>query len=75
MNVAPVGKILIIAGAAIIILGVALLFFGRIPLAGKLPGDIIIKKKNFTVYFPVATSILFSLVLTAIFFIISFIRK
>ncbi len=69
------GRILIITGAAIIILGVALLFLDKIPFIGRLPGDIIIKRKNFTLYFPLGTSILISLLLTAIFFIINLFRR
>lgn len=75
MSFVPLGKILIITGAAIIIIGVALLFFDRIPLIGKLPGDIMIKRKNFTFYFPLATSILLSILLTVVLFIISYFRK
>jgi hypothetical protein len=50
------GKILIIAGAAIVLLGVALLFYDRIPFIGELPGDIVIKRRNFRLYAPLATS-------------------
>jgi hypothetical protein len=69
------GRILIITGVAIIILGVALLFLDKIPFIGRLPGDIIIKRKNFTLYFPLGTSILISLLLTAILFIINLFRR
>ncbi len=71
----PLGKILIVTGAAIIIIGVALLFLDKLPFIGRLPGDIVVRKKNFTIYFPLATSILLSLLLTAIFFIINIFRK
>jgi hypothetical protein len=69
------GRILIITGAAIIILGVALLFLDKVPFIGRLPGDIVIKRKNFTLYFPLGTSILISLLLTAIIFIINLFRR
>ena len=75
MNLTPLARILIITGAAILILGVALLFFERIPFVGKLPGDIVVERRNFTIYFPLATSILISLILTAILFIINFFRR
>ena len=75
MNLTPLARILIITGAAILILGVALLFFERIPFVGKLPGDIVVERRNFTIYFPLATSILISLLLTAIMFIINFFRR
>jgi hypothetical protein len=55
------GKLLIFAGVFIAILGVLFLFGDKIPFLGKLPGDIYIKKKNFTLYFPIVTSLLLSL--------------
>jgi len=63
------GKVLILAGIIIIILGVFLLFGDKIPLIGKLPGDIIVKKKNFTFYFPIATSIILSLLISLILYL------
>jgi len=58
------GKFLIILGTIIICLGVLLTFIPKIPYLGRLPGDIYIKKGNFTFYFPLATSILLSILLT-----------
>lgn len=66
MQIQPFGKILIIIGALIILIGVVFLFADKIPFLGKLPGDIIIKKKNFTFYFPLATSILLSIIISII---------
>jgi len=66
------GKILIITGAAIFFIGLLVFFFDKIPFIGKLPGDIFIKKKNFTFYFPIATSILLSIIISLILY---FIRK
>ena len=65
----PFGKILIVVGIFIIIIGVIFLFGDKIPFLGKLPGDIIIKKKNFTFYFPIVTSILLSLVISFIIYL------
>lgn len=62
-----IGKILILAGALIALVGAALLLSGKIPWIGRLPGDILIERKNFTFYFPLATSILVSLLLTLLF--------
>jgi len=59
-----------IAGGTILIIGILFYFFDKIPLLGKLPGDIMIKKKNFTIYFPLATSILLSLFLSLILYLI-----
>ncbi len=58
------GKMLILLGVLIIVIGLLLLVGEKIPWIGKLPGDIVIRKKNFTFYFPVVTSILISIILT-----------
>jgi hypothetical protein len=63
------GKLLIVLGIIIIALGGLLLFSGKIPWIGRLPGDILIQKKHYTVYFPLATSIIISLIITLIFWI------
>lgn len=64
------GKLLIIAGVFILVLGVIFLFGDKIPFIGKLPGDIYIKKKNFTFYFPIVTSILLSLLISLILYLL-----
>jgi len=61
-----IGKLLIIGGVILVIIGVFFLFGDKIPFIGKLPGDIFIKRKNFTFYFPVATSVLLSILLSLI---------
>jgi hypothetical protein len=63
----PLGKMLILLGVFIILVGLFLLFGEKIPWVGRLPGDIIIRKKNFTFYFPIVTSIIISIVLTLLF--------
>ena len=60
------GKILILFGVVLTIAGILFVFGTKIPWFGKLPGDIYIKKENFTFYFPLATSILLSIVLSII---------
>lgn len=65
-----IGKILIIFGVVSIIIGGLLMFSGKVPWLGRLPGDILVQKKNFTFYFPLATSILLSILLTLIFWLI-----
>jgi len=57
------GKFLIILGAAIVLLGVIVSVGARLGL-GHLPGDILIKRKSFSLYIPLASSILISVVLT-----------
>lgn len=67
---AELGKFLVITGIVIAGIGTVLLLFrDGIPFLGKLPGDIVIEKKNFTFYFPLATSILLSIILSIIFYI------
>ena len=61
------GKLLILLGVFIILVGVFLLVGEKIPWLGRLPGDIIIRKKNLTFYFPIVTSIIISIILTLLF--------
>jgi hypothetical protein len=65
------GKILIFVGSLLIFLGLIFSFSEKIPLLGRLPGDILIKKENFTFYFPLGTCILISAILSIIFYLIS----
>lgn len=58
------GRILIVGGVFISIAGLLLVFGSKMPFFGKLPGDILIKKDNFTFYFPLTTSIIISIILT-----------
>ena len=60
------GKILIIIGVVIAGIGGLVLLSGKIPWIGRLPGDFYYKGKNFTFYFPLATSIIISIILTII---------
>lgn len=64
-------KILMILGGLLLLAGLLLYFFDRLPFGGRLPGDIVVKKKNFTFYFPLATSILLSLLLTLLLWLFS----
>jgi hypothetical protein len=72
---ADFGKLLIILGVIIVVAGIALLLLGRtnIPL-GRLPGDIVYRGKHTTFYFPLATSILLSIVLSAVLYFIGRMR-
>ncbi|MBL7128439.1 MAG: DUF2905 domain-containing protein [Ignavibacteria bacterium] len=62
------GKFLMIIGIVIFIAGIFLMFFNKIPFLGKLPGDFVIKKNNFTIYFPLITSIILSILLSILFY-------
>lgn len=60
---------LILLGVILIIAGLLLSYSGRIPLLGKLPGDIRIQRDNFSFYFPLASCLLVSALLTLIFWL------
>ena len=61
------GRTLIILGIVLVVVGVAISFGDRLPLKlGRLPGDVVYQRKNTTVYFPIVTSILLSVVLTLV---------
>ena len=70
------GRVLIALGLVLLIAGGLLLLLGRtgIPL-GKLPGDISYRGKNLSVYFPLGTSILLSIVLSLVFYVLSRFRR
>jgi hypothetical protein len=58
------GKLLIVLGLALAALGLLLTFFDKIPLLGKLPGDLHIERDHFSFYFPLGTCLLLSLLLS-----------
>ena len=61
------GKYIIVIGAVVVIVGVVVYFFGnKLHWLGRLPGDVRIEKENFHFYFPLATMILLSVLLTVI---------
>ncbi len=67
---AELGKILIFTGLFIAAIGFILAFSDKIPFhLGRLPGDIAIRKENFTFYFPITTSILLSIVFSLLFYL------
>ena len=59
------GKSIIFVGIVLIIVGILMTMAGKIPGVGKLPGDIFIKKENFSFYFPLTTCILLSIIFSA----------
>jgi hypothetical protein len=64
-------KALIIFGLILVGIGILFTFMQKVPFLGKLPGDIYIQRKNFTFYFPLATSILISIILSLFFWLSS----
>jgi hypothetical protein len=70
------GRLLILCGAVLLVIGVAILLLGRTNLPiGRLPGDIFYRGKNATFYFPLATSILLSVVLSIVLYVIGRFRR
>jgi len=70
------GKLLIVLGVILVVAGLALLLLGRTNLPiGRLPADILYRGKNTTFYFPLATSILLSVVLSLVLYVISRFRR
>jgi len=68
--VSDLGRVLIVLGLVLAATGVALTFAGRVPWLGRLPGDVQIQRGSWTFYFPLATSVLLSVVLTLILWIV-----
>lgn len=69
------GRTVILIGVVFVVLGSILWFFGKLPFLGKLPGDFLIKKENFSLYAPVTTTLVISLVLSVVLTIVSRLRK
>jgi Protein of unknown function (DUF2905) len=66
------GKLIVVVGAILVGVGLLLLLLGRtgVPV-GRLPGDILYRRRNFAFYFPLTTSILLSIVLSLVFYFLS----
>ncbi len=67
------GKTLLILGLVLVVFGGLLMVSGKLPWLGKLPGDFVIERKSLTLYFPLATGIVLSVILS--FFLWFFGRK
>jgi len=66
MEFQGIGKLIMIAGIALVALGLLITFAPKIPVIGKLPGDFYFKRGNASFYFPLASSILISVILSII---------
>jgi len=64
------GKVLILVGVLLVILGVMFSLGAKIPWLGQLPGDITVRRGNFTLYFPLATGLLISVILTLVLYLL-----
>ncbi len=64
MNMGEMGRWMMFAGGALFVMGVLFWLGGRLPWFGNLPGDIVVKRDNFTIYAPLGTMLLISVLLT-----------
>jgi len=65
-NTQGIGKLLLIGGGILALIGLFLIFSPKVPFLGRLPGDIVVKRENFSFYFPLMTSILLSVLLSLV---------
>jgi hypothetical protein len=76
LSMAEMGRFLVVLGVALVVIGGVVMLLGRsgVPL-GRLPGDFLYRGKHATFYFPLATSILVSVVLSLLFFLIGRLKR
>jgi hypothetical protein len=74
-SAAFLGRMLMIAGVALVAVGALLVFLPRLPLLGRLPGDLVWTRGNLRVYLPITTSLLISLLLTGVLSLIALRRR
>ncbi|HSF33257.1 MAG TPA: DUF2905 domain-containing protein [Candidatus Tectomicrobia bacterium] len=65
------GKLLLWVGSILLIIGAVIILVGKIPWLGRLPGDIYVERRNFTFFFPLTTSILISIILSFVLYLLS----
>lgn len=76
MEMRELGRALLIFGGIAVVIGAFLFFSGRLPFRlGRLPGDVIHRGEHTTFYFPIATSLLLSVVLSLVFWLFSHFRR
>jgi hypothetical protein len=75
MELAQLGRVLVLIGVVILGVGVVLVFADRVPFIGRLPGDITIRGDGWTIYAPLATSIVLSVLLTAVLGLVTWLRR
>lgn len=66
-----IGRLLVVFGLVIVVAGVLVMLVGRVPGIGRLPGDIHIQRGTWTFYFPLGTSILLSILLSLVLWLIA----
>lgn len=64
-----IGKIIIFIGLLLVVIGLVCMVGSKLPFIGKLPGDIVFERKNYSFYFPVTTCIIISIILSFVFWL------
>ena len=64
MDLSSLGKLLVIAGLVAVAAGIVLILGPKIPWLGRLPGDVVVRREGFTLFFPLASMIIISVLLT-----------
>jgi Protein of unknown function (DUF2905) len=75
MELAQFGRVLVLIGAVILGFGVLLVVADRVPFIGRLPGDITVRRDGWTLYAPLATSIVLSVLLTVVLSLVAWVRR
>ena len=75
MELAQFGRVLVLVGGAILAFGVLLVMADRVPFIGRLPGDITVRGDGWTLYAPLATSIVLSVLLTVVLGLVAWVRR
>jgi len=75
MELAQFGRVLVLVGAVILAFGVLLVVADRVPFIGRLPGDITVRGDGWTLYAPLATSIVLSVLLTVVLGLVAWVRR
>ncbi|TME32951.1 MAG: DUF2905 domain-containing protein [Chloroflexi bacterium] len=75
MELAQFGRLLVLIGAVILGIGVLLVVADRVPLVGRLPGDIRVSGDGWTIYAPIATSLVLSVLLTVVLSFVAWARR
>jgi Protein of unknown function (DUF2905) len=71
-----IGRMLVVLGALILVIGVVVILAAKVNLPiGRLPGDIVIRGKNSTFYFPLTTSIALSVILSLVLYLVNRMRR
>lgn len=66
-----IAKSLVILGVVLVVIGLVMLGIQKLPFLGKLPGDIVIKREHFIFYFPLATSVIISILVSLVLYLIN----